>query len=74
MKTSLLILSSVLLTGCAAPFQVVADYYDNRDMCQYKGKEEGYKLPNFCGKNRGYSIVTTVPDGNGNFRSRVVNY
>ena len=54
----------LMLTGCASncthaclfgfgpgnsAFDKIADYHDNTDPCQFKGKPEGYKLPSFCG-------------------------
>jgi len=70
----LIILSSVLLlTGCASQckshcilgfgpgssaFEAVANHYDSRDPCQYKGKPEGYKLADFCGANRNKQTYT----------------
>ena len=71
---TLLIASSILLTGCASPFPMVAEYYDRRDPCQSVGKGDDWKMPNFCGGNRSYSIVTTTPNGNGTYTSRIVNY
>jgi len=78
MKT--LILSSVLLlTGCASQckshcilgfgpgssaFEAVANHYDSRDPCQYKGKPEGYKLADFCFANANKKVVH-VKDTNG---------
>lgn len=78
MKT--LLLSSVLfLTGCASQckshcilgfgpgnsaFEAVANHYDSRDPCQYKGKPEGYKLADFCFANRGKKVYH-VTDNNG---------
>ena len=74
-----LILLSVLLTGCASnckeacilgfgpgsdAFEVVANHYDSRDPCQFKGKPVGYKQPNFCGASRGK--VWSVQKGIGN--------
>jgi len=64
----------ILSTGCATPFQSVANYYDSRDPCQSVGKGDDWKMPNFCGGNRSYSIVTTQQVGEGRFVSRVVNY
>lgn len=78
MKT-LIILSVLLLTGCASQckhscimgwgpgspsFNAVADYYDNRDPCQYKGKPAGYKLADFCFANSGKKVYHVV-DNNG---------
>jgi hypothetical protein len=75
-----LLLSSVLfLTGCASQckshcilgfgpgnsaFEAVANHYDSRDPCQYKGKPEGYKLADFCFANRGKKVYH-VKDTNG---------
>ena len=72
MKT-LIILSVLFLTGCASSckhscimgwgpgspsFDAVADHYDNRDPCQYKGKPEGYKLADFCFANAGKRVYS----------------
>ena len=72
-----LILLSVLLTGCASnckeacilgfgpgsdAFEVVANHYDSRDPCQFKGKPIDYKQPNFCGKGSRTQGVYT-PNG-----------
>lgn len=78
MKT-LLLSSVLLLTGCASQckshcilgfgpgnsaFEAVANHYDSRDPCQYKGKPEGYKLADFCFANRG-KTVKYIKDTNG---------
>lgn len=78
MKT-LLLSSVLLLTGCASQckshcilgfgpgnsaFEAVANHYDSRDPCQYKGKPEGYKLADFCFANRG-KTVKYIKDVNG---------
>ena len=75
-----ILLSSVLfLTGCASKctshcilgfgpgnsaFEAVADHYDSRDPCQYKGKPAGYKLADFCFANAGKKVLNVV-DKNG---------
>lgn len=77
MKTLSLILL-LTLTGCASTcreaclfgvwgpgsesFDRVANHYDTRDACQYKGKPEGYTLPNYCGAG---SRRATILDKNG---------
>jgi hypothetical protein len=76
---SLLLLSVLFLTGCASQckshcilgfgpgssaFEAVANHYDSRDPCQYKGKPEGYKLADFCFSNRG-KTVKYIKDVNG---------
>lgn len=78
MKT-LLLLSVLLLTGCASQckshcilgfgpgssaFEAVANHYDSRDPCQYKGKPAGYILADFCFANRG-KTVKHIKDTNG---------
>jgi hypothetical protein len=78
MKT-LIILSVLFLTGCASKctshclfgfgpgnsaFEAVANHYDSRDPCQYKGKPAGYKLADFCFANRGKKVYH-VKDNNG---------
>lgn len=73
------ILSSVLiLTGCAtgcreacvfgigpgnSAFDSYASYSDKNDPCQFKGKDSGYQLPNFCGASRG-KVLTVMKTGN----------
>lgn len=66
-----LLLSSVLLTGCASNctshciagfgpgnglFKTVASHYDTMDPCQYYGKPEGHQLPNYCFANAGKRV------------------
>lgn len=78
MKT-ILLLSVLLFTGCASQckshcilgfgpgssaFEAVANHYDSRDPCQYKGKPEGYKLADFCFANRS-KTVKYIKDTNG---------
>lgn len=56
------------LTGCAtgcqkacvfgigpgnSMFDAYAEHADSQDPCQFKGKAEGYTLPEFCGASRG---------------------
>jgi hypothetical protein len=78
MKT-LIVISVLFLSGCASKctshclfgfgpgnsaFEAVANHYDSRDPCQYKGKPEGYKLADFCFANRGKKVYQVV-DNNG---------
>lgn len=73
MKTLFVLFLSLTLTGCAtgcreacllgfgpgnAAFDLMAKHYDEKDPCQYKGKPQGYTLPNFCGAN-GKNIAVT---------------
>ena len=76
----ILILSSVLaLSGCATGcqkacvfgigpgnpmFDSYANYSDERDPCQFKGKEVGYTLPEFCGASRGKNVRITKTGSN----------
>jgi hypothetical protein len=69
----ILVLASVLaLTGCASQctrsciggfgpgnsvFDTIANHYDTMDVCQFKGKPEGYQLPNYCTPYRGGSTL-----------------
>jgi hypothetical protein len=34
-------------------FESVANFHDNRDPCQHKGKAVGYQLPVYCGSSQG---------------------
>jgi len=78
MKT-LIVISVLFLSGCASKctshclfgfgpgnsaFEAVANHYDSRDPCQYKGKPEGYKLADFCFANRDKKVYQVV-DNNG---------
>ena len=72
--------SVLFLTGCASKctshclfgvfgpgnsaFEAVANHYDSRDPCQYKGKPAGYKLADFCFANKGKKVYH-VKDNNG---------
>lgn len=83
MNKLIIILSSVLLlSGCATGcqkacvfgigpgnpiFDAYADNSDVRDPCQYKGKEQGYKLPDFCGASRGKVVRVTKGIGPNNY-------
>ena len=67
-----MILSSVLiLSGCAtgcqkacvfgigpgnSMFDSYANYSDVNDPCQFKGKTQGYVLPDFCGASKSHII------------------
>lgn len=82
MKYLTIILSSVLLlSGCATgcqkacvfgfgpgnpTFDAYANYSDNQDPCQFKGKELGYTLPEFCGASTG-KVVRVQKVGNGTY-------
>jgi hypothetical protein len=81
----LIILSVLFLTGCASKctshcvfgfgpgnsaFEAVANHYDSRDPCQYKGKPEGYQLASFCFANAGKKVLHVV-DTNGKVIYRV---
>lgn len=67
------------LTGCATGcqkacvfgigpgnpmFDSYANYSDERDPCQFKGKEQGYTLPEFCGASRGKVVRITKVSNN----------
>lgn len=68
MKYIIILLSVLSMTGCASncthaclfgigpgnsAFDSVADYHDKNDPCQFKGKEQGYELPYYCGASKG---------------------
>lgn len=49
---TLILLTAILLTGCATPPAWVADMYDRNDPCQARaelGRPAGYERPNWCG-------------------------
>ena len=83
MNKLIIILSSVLLlSGCAtgcqkacvfgigpgnSMFDAYAEHADKQDPCQFKGKEPGYTLPEFCGASRG-KIVRVTKVSNNSYR------
>jgi hypothetical protein len=67
MQKLLILLIASTLTGCAtgcrdhcvfgfgpgnSQFDTIANYHDNTDPCQHKGKIEGYQLPDYCFKGQ----------------------
>ena len=82
MNKLIIILSSVLLlSGCAtgcqkacvfgigpgnSMFDAYAEHADKQDPCQFKGKEQGYTLPEFCGASRG-KVVRVTKVGNNSY-------
>lgn len=77
----LIILSALMLTGCAtgcthacvfgigpgnSMFDAYANHADNQDPCQFKGKAENYTLPSFCGASTG-KVVRVQKVGNGTY-------
>jgi hypothetical protein len=51
------ILISLLLTGCAHPLQIMADYYDKKDPCQMRLKPADHQMPSWCGAGSNKIIV-----------------
>ena len=45
-------------------FDSFADYSDKNDPCQFKGKAQGYTLPEFCGASRGKVVRVTKVSNN----------
>jgi len=80
MNKLIIILSSILLlSGCATGcqkacvfgigpgnpmFDSYAEHADKQDPCQFKGKSQGYVLPEFCGASKGKTVrvVKTSPN------------
>ena len=73
MKLLSILLTAFTLTGCAtgcreacifgfgpgnSAFDSWADFNDRNDVCQYKGKPAGYKLPPGCGSTK-YVTITS---------------
>lgn len=56
MKT-ILVLLTLVLTGCATPPRFLAEMYDNNDPCQSRG-QPNYQYPSYCGAASGKSYVT----------------
>lgn len=56
---SLLIVVSLVLTGCAVPPKFVSNYYNSQDPCQSYGKPQGYTKPSFCGASGPTYSVTS---------------
>ena len=51
----------LLLTGCAAPMQAVAQFYNRADACQTGselGRPANYQRPNWCGASGGMGTIT----------------
>jgi hypothetical protein len=58
MRVALLALVAAMLSGCAAPLQLVADHYNAQDPCQKPRQAR----PEFCGAG-GATAVIRGPDG-----------
>lgn len=49
---SLIVLSALVVTGCATPPQWLANYYDGNDPCQVKNYGGDWsKIPSYCGSS-----------------------
>lgn len=51
----LILLVAVLLTGCAAPFEMYAHYLNSQDPCQRQNN--GGVYPSFCGAGSGKTYI-----------------
>lgn len=75
----IILLLVTLLTGCATGcqkacvfgigpgnqfFNAYAEHADKQDPCQFKGKEQGYTLPEFCGASKGKVVRVTKVSNN----------
>lgn len=63
MKTLIVIGSAVLLTGCAAPLQMLANSYNQNDPCQARAelnRPQGYQRPSWCGAGGNRATVYDV--------------
>lgn len=58
MRVALLALVAAMLSGCAAPLQMVADHFNAQDPCQRPREAR----PAFCGSG-GATAVIRGPDG-----------
>jgi hypothetical protein len=82
MKSLLIFVTVMGLTGCATPPQFLADMYDRNDPCQTGqfneterqrlGRPVGYQMPDWCGASKGSVRVQSYVKSNGTFvRSHV---
>ena len=51
----LILLVAVVLTGCAAPFEMYAHYLNSQDPCQRQNNGGNY--PSFCGAGSGKTYI-----------------
>jgi len=60
-----LVLSVLLLTGCATPPAWLASYFDHGDPCQTRpelARPPGYQMPNWCGAALGRRSIYNTAD------------
>ena len=52
MKTTVILMCAVVLTGCAQPPRLLASWFDHGDPCQARAelnRPQGYQIPSWCG-------------------------
>lgn len=59
MRTILIMISALTLTGCSSLLQAYADQANKEDPCQMKFKPEGYQKPNWCHFSQGRTVTVT---------------
>jgi starvation-inducible outer membrane lipoprotein len=55
---NLIVILSVVLTGCASPPTWLANYYNSQDKCQNYYQVPNYQYPNYCGASKGTVYIT----------------
>ena len=52
LKSIVVLVTLILISGCATPPRWLSTMYDNADPCQTRMRAKDYKMPSFCGKGK----------------------
>lgn len=67
MKTILVSVLLLTLSGCAGALAPLANYIDSQDPCQSKGKSATWTKPDFCGAASGHTVQISRGAYNGTY-------